>query len=145
MIFSVPARHYAITFGVMAALWIGLPLTDAFAQNADPGLADMTKNMGNDVRGTVPTFAMFSYVIGVFFAAAGLLKFKDWINDGERNPLLPALIRLIVSSLFILLPHTIVIVTGTFFQRSDGSMDVNVEVPAPRLGAFCKSTQTNCN
>lgn len=115
--------------------------TDAFANG---GLATTTKNIGNNVRGSVPLIPMLSYVAGVFFTASGLLKLKDWVNDGERNPLTPALTRLVVATFLIMLPHMIRLTTGTLFKRNNGDMFVNVPVVAQRLGAFCKSGQPNC-
>lgn len=116
--------------------------TDAWATAS--GLSDVTKNLGTNVRNSVPLIPMMSYVAGVFFAATGLLKLKDWVADGERNSITPALVRLIVAVFLILLPHVIRLTTGTFFRRADGSMDVNIRTPAPSLKAFCKSSNPNC-
>jgi hypothetical protein len=120
----------------------------AFAVAADMAMAQgnpggatfrgMTANVGENFAGAARIIPMLCYVIGVFFAASGLLKLKDWINEGDKIGILPALMRLIVSALLITLPHILVITTGTLFgNQSDGG--VEVKVPAPRLGAFEKT------
>lgn len=138
-----PSRS-ASSSALMAAalLAVGLYAGDAAATNI--GLSDVTKNVGNNVRQSVPLVPMLSYVIGVFFTASGLLKLKDWVNDGERNSITPALMRLVVATFMIILPHMIRMTTGTFFRRDDG-MFVNVKTNAPQLGAFCKSSNPDCN
>lgn len=121
---------------IAALVGATLVTSDAFANG---GFAETTKNVGTNVRKSVPLIPMISYVCGVFFTASGLLKLKDWINDGDRNPITPALTRLVVATFLILLPHMIRLTTGTLFRRADGSMHVNVPVVAQNLGAFQKT------
>lgn len=109
----------------------------AFAQGGAT-FGGVVKNVAGNVDRSVPGIAMLSYVIGVFFAASGLLKLKDWINEGDKVGILPALMRLSASALLILLPHMMVISTGTIFG-SDKVQGIEVKVHAPRLGAFEKT------
>lgn len=83
--------------------------------------------------------AVFAYVIGAFFAATGLIKIKDWINDSDRNPLNPALVRLVTAALLIAFPHVMFIATGTFFTHGTGnntSVEVDVSTKMGQLSAF---------
>lgn len=131
-------RSFSFTAVLLA---VSLMATNAFA--TDPGLSDVTKNVGRNVLKSVPLIPMVSYVCGVFFTASGLLKLKDWVNDGERNSIIPAIMRLVVAAFLIILPHMIRMVTGTLFGRkqADGTVQTytNVKTPAPELGAFQKS------
>lgn len=125
----------ALLVGMMAVV-----STAAMAQQA--GLAHTTQNIALNVRTSVPFIPMLSYVVGVFFAAAGLLKLKDWVNDGERNSIVPAIGRLMIASALIILPHVIRMTNGTFFGQTNGVLPV---AQSTQLRAFCKSNNPNCN
>src|SRR5690606_10412558 len=102
-------------------------------------LRGMFRNIANNVAGSTKLVPFLSYVCGAFFAASGLLKLKDWINEGDKAGLNPALFRLALSALLIVLPHTMRIFAGTWFGRADGGANVNTSIPAPQLGAFQKA------
>lgn len=70
----------------------------------------------------IPKFiAVLAYVAGAFFAASGLIKLKDWINDADRNPLNPALFRLVTAALLVAFPHILLVATSSFFAYGSGS------------------------
>ncbi len=134
------ARAWIIASSVLLMAGLLFFAENAFGAAAGPSLGQATKNISVNVAGGVKIVPMLSYVIGTFFALSGLLKLKDWVNDGERNPLGPVIIRLLVATLLILLPHMMRITSGTFFGESKGLVPTT---PAPRLNAFCKSG-ANC-
>ena len=137
-----PARVAALSLGLVAACVLVPNL--AWAQQEAEGFSDVTANVSWNIRKSVPLLPMVSYVLGVFFTAAGLFRLRDWVIDGDKNPLTPVIIHLLVAVFLIMLPHTIRMVTGTFFNRGGGEMYVNTRVEPPRLGAFCKSNQQDC-
>jgi len=122
-----------LTAGLMLLSLLMLMALPAYAQGT--GLSDATKNVGTNLHGSVKLIPMLSYVAGTFFTASGLLKLKDWINDGDRNPIVPAIARLVVAAFLILLPHMMRVSVGTLFGNTGGNLPVTV---APKLGAFEK-------
>jgi hypothetical protein len=153
----------ALGFLVVSALLISLPYTVGVFRNtmgaknvgikdmseryqdegiADPSSKDFHDTQYNIVKNAyqIPKFvAVLAYVCGTFFAATGLLKLKDWINDGDRNPLNPALFRLITAALLIAFPHILLVVTSVFFAHgNNNSVMVDVTTKMGKLGSFQK-------
>jgi intracellular multiplication protein IcmD len=111
---------------------------------ADPNakdLRDAQYSMSKSIY-RVPKFvAILSYACGVFFAASGLVKLKDWINDADRNPLNPAIFRLVTAALMIAFPHVLLVATASFFAHGSGanaSVEVDVTTSVGMLKPFKK-------
>jgi hypothetical protein len=86
-----------------------------------------------------PKFIAFiCYVMGTFFTVTGLLKLKDWAEQGDKVGMWPGLMRLIVATLLITLPHMILLTTSTFFARKDGRVDSDLWVTPPSMQPFQK-------
>ena len=117
---------------------------DAFAQAAGEtagGFGKVQQNISTNIVEIPKFITVVAYVIAAFFAATGLVKLKDWINDNEKNPINPALFRLVVASLLIVFPHMLVIVNSTLFGSKGGqtaTVTTADAVKAPSLNAFPK-------
>ena len=134
-------KMFLITALVMIALLVG---SHAFAQGLPQTIqaenfGDVEKNLSRNGSTIAKLIAVLAYVGGTFFAASGLLKLKDWINNGDKSPMMHALMRLIVATLLILLPYSLKIATGTFFKRDDGRIDTNIGVTPGNLTTFQKA------
>jgi hypothetical protein len=97
--------------------------------------------MVDSVVSVPKVIVVLAYICGTFFAASGLMKLKDWVNDGERNPLNPALFRLLTAALLVSFPHVLLVVTGSLFGRGDPNsaafaVDVNVNTEMGKLTPF---------
>jgi hypothetical protein len=136
---TIIKKMFLMTAMVMMAL---LFAHQAFAQQALPqtiqaqDFGDVQKNLARNGSTIAKLIAMIAYVGGTFFAVSGLLKLKDWVNNGDKSPMLHALMRLIVATLLILLPYSLKIATGTFFKRDDGRIDTNIGVTPGNLTTF---------
>lgn len=110
----------------------------------DPSSKDFRNTQYNISKNVyqVPKFvAVLAYICGVFFAATGLMRLKDWINDSSRNPLNPAIFRLMTAALMIAFPHILLLATSTFFLYGSGntaSVEVNVKTKMGKLSPFIK-------
>ncbi len=161
----------ALAYLVVASLLILLPYTIALFRNTmgaspqynmdsagsayiEQGLTASTMGTAKDFRNVqynisqnvyqVPKLvAIMAYICGVFFAATGLLRLKDWINDSSRNPLNPALFRLATAALMIAFPHILLVATSTFFayggQGNSASVKVNIKTKMGKLSPFTKN------
>jgi hypothetical protein len=105
------------------------------------GARQVATNVGENVANLPRVVAVIAYVLGTFFAVSGLLKLKDWLNEGDKAGINPALFRLVTAGLLIAFPHTMRVVAGTWFGRADGKTSVNVDVPRPKLNAFERNKQ----
>lgn len=113
MMMSVRTRSALLLLALLAvAMAPGLAL-------AQDGAKETIDNVGVNIRGIPRLIALLSYICGAFFAASGLLKLKDWINEGDKAGLNPALFRLVLSALLIVLPHAIVLATSVFFDQNE--------------------------
>lgn len=119
--------------GMMLVLALFFSSGDAFAQAQTFG--EVQQNIGKDLTRMPPLFAIISYIIGVFFAADGLLKLRAWMESSEENPINAAIFRLAVSALLIYLPHGIVVANNTLFGDGAGGKNI-VGVSAPKLNVF---------
>lgn len=155
----------AIAYSVVSALLIALPYTitiftgtikadnfkidNASGSFIEQGMANTTTkdfhqaqyNLSKQSLNIPKLVTVLAYIGGTFFAATGLLRLKDWINDSDRNPLLPALFRLITAALMIAFPHILLVTTATFFSYGSGSnasVEVNVSTKMGKLSPFQK-------
>jgi len=111
---SVRSRSALLLLALLAvAMTPGLAL-------AQDGAQETILNVGNNIKGIPKVVALLSYIIGTFFAASGLLKLKDWINEGDKAGLNPALFRLVLSALLILLPYMVGLANSVFFGKNEG-------------------------
>ncbi len=104
----------------------------------DKGLRNTQYKVQQGVRNVPQMAAVLAYVAGAFFAATGLVRLKDWINDADRNPLMPAMFRLLTAALLIAFPHILLVVTSTFFAYNGDSVMVNVTTKMGKLDSFKK-------
>jgi hypothetical protein len=118
-------------------------MAPAFAQVAT--LSDAQVQVAQQLDYIPKLISFIAYAIAAFFAASGLLKLKDWINEPEKNPLNAVLFRLVVASLLLCLPKAIYIIDGSIFgsQGANGNcpgcpQDSNVQVPMQSLNTFSK-------
>ena len=132
-----PLRSFLAGFAAMGVICvIVLTAHDALAQSAAQRVQE---NIARNVA-IIPKFiAVLGYVLGVFLTAAGLLKLKDHIMDGSRNPLNPALFRLVVGTLLIYFMHVAIVVNSTMFAEGNNNTGtITRRVPAPDLNVFTK-------
>lgn len=130
-------RRVALTcIGLGVACFICMVAQDAMAQNA---AVRVQNNIARNLA-IIPKFvAVLGYVLGVFLTAAGLLKLKDHIMDSSRNPLNPALFRILVGTLLIYFMHVTIVFNASMFAEGNNNTGSNTRhVPAPNLNVFTK-------
>lgn len=91
---------------------------------------DVTSNLGEVAAelscesGSLPIlFTSTSYVLGVGFTIAGLLKMKEYVDNPSQSFMKDALIRLGVGSMLILLPFVIETSALTFGGEDTQAFD----------------------
>lgn len=132
-VMSPSTRSFSIAFAALTCSLVMFGYGDAFAQATD--FAGAQTSIVENITKVPPAIAVFCYVIGVYFAADGLLKMKAWIEDSERNTINAAIFRLVVSALLIYLPHGFILVNNTILGTGSSSGEVP-KTPPPKLKVF---------
>lgn len=134
---SAPSSKFlrlALVLTAFAA--VALLAGDALAQT-NTQFKDTQESVANDV-GLFPKFmSTVSYVVGVYFAADGLLKLKAWMEDSQKNSITHAIFRLSVAGLMVWLPHGMFLANATLFGEGAGGANTPAIAP-PQLGVFDK-------
>ncbi len=98
--------------------------------DSDGGIGRVSESLTKNAEGLPTLIAAVSYIMGIGFTIAGLLKLKDYVDDPSRAPMKDALIRLGVGVGLIFLPWFIEIISGS--MGADGGQEVKV----PKLNRF---------
>lgn len=116
--------HKSIKFSALVTAF-ALQSPAVFAQTTSCNTT--TSNLGEVAAelscetGSLPLlFTSVSYVLGVGFTIAGLMKMKEYVDDPDRSFMKDALIRLGVGACLILLPFVIRTSAESFGGTSGG-------------------------
>ena len=92
----------------------------------DQSFSTIFERITTSFGGLPGLISMFSYLIGIVFAIAGILKIKDHVEDPGRTDLKSGAIRLVVGGALFALPFIMATMTATVG-------DQNTAVAAPKL------------
>ena len=124
---TLPSRFTSDLRAALTAMTAVVVLVSVSGNTAlAQGLGDSQRHISGDIAVIPKVIATIAYVIAAFFAATGLIKLKDWINDGDKNPINGALFRLVVASLLIVFPHVLVIINTTLFGSQENGDTMGV-------------------
>ena len=115
-------------FAALVALFL---LADqAFAASGD-NLGDIANNVTNTMTNVAKLIAAASYVAGVGFALAGMVKFKAHRDNPTQVPLSAPIVLLVVAAGLIFLPSIISTAGSTIFgtdAKSGGAKGGGLEL-----------------
>lgn len=88
-----------------AVLTVGVLASDnVFAKE----LKDVAKKVDDNLQAFIAVFKVASYLAGLAFGIAGLLKLKEYVDKpGQGQGITPAMGRLLIGGLFLALPSVL--------------------------------------
>jgi len=78
-------------------------------------VSDILTNVVNSWGGVTNLLSAFAWLAGCFLGVAGILKFKDHVDDPARNPLSAGVKRMLAGGMFFSLPFMIRALRGSLF------------------------------
>jgi hypothetical protein len=133
-------KHY-VTFGAFVTMSALMGTTSAHATGASStsltpvttttytegsGFSTIFDRITTSFEGLPGLISMFSYLIGIVFAIAGVLKIKDHVEDPNKTDLKSGAIRLVAGGALFALPYVMQVMTETIGSGGD--------IDAPKLG-----------
>jgi hypothetical protein len=98
-------------FGALFALFL---LSDV--ANAAQGLGEVAEHVTGSMEGLAKLLAAASYVAGIGFALAGMMKFKAHKDNPTQVPLSQPMVLLFIAAGLVFLPSVIDTAGETIFQ-----------------------------
>lgn len=99
---------------VVGALWAAaLVFTGAGAAFAGNDISDLANNIETSISNVPGLIAAFSYLLGVMFGIAAILKIRDHVENPHQTPLREGLIRALAGGALFSLPMVYEVVRTT--------------------------------
>jgi hypothetical protein len=122
-------RGYKAVAGILG----GLMLLASTASMAAPTLEGLgsdgsSEKLGDVINNVTNAFGSFPtlisaviYIAGIFFATAGIFKFKDHVDNPSQHPLSAGVKRFLAGGLLLAAPYTSSALYGSLFKGGIGS------------------------
>lgn len=105
-----------VLYGTLFAFWVG----DVLAQSGQ-SLSDIVSNVQGNVLTLGPLLTIISYIAGVGFAIAGIVKFKAHKDNPQQVSLSQPIVYLAVGAGLLFLPSIMASAGSTVFGGSQTS------------------------
>ena len=101
---------YSALFGLLL-----LATQEVFASSGGQSLSDIVNNVQTNIKTLAPLLAIISYIAGIAFAIAGIVKFKAHKDNPSQVALSQAIVYLGVGAALIFLPMILQSAGSTVF------------------------------
>lgn len=91
-------KKFSVIYAMLLTLWVG----DAMAQGQS--LSDIVETLKDNILSLAPLLTIISYIAGVAFAIAGIVKFKAHKDNPQQVALSQPIVYLCVGAGLLFLP-----------------------------------------